>query len=704
MILIAAPDGAASETDTANDEGTPARHYPRGEARIEVQRQHGPAVDSTALTQEGLPAELTGGASDHEPRFDEETEYRLAPEPFDAGPADSALSAPPVLAPGTRTGAPAAATWNDDSPAHVPSADWTSASTNQTRQILLVGFLGFAGVILALLLFVGFLRWYTKDASNASPSTDRAAVVPPTEDTATEDTATEGTNGDRSLALESGDTRPAQAADDAASRGQVATGDAEASALLAELPAAEASSTAGETGSAADGPSGDAMSGDAMSGDAINGDAINGDAMSGDAMNDDATSDAKAVDGSDAAPTELALDLPKRLKAFAPMLQYEIQPQFSDATEILTEAPVTAEDLGLTTTVDAAEIPAIDLAARSKVVVPAVVFGELPLSQFVSLWSNMSGIPTCVNFDSLAAAGIDRSQSLGLAMVQSATLGSLVERLGASIGLQAAARDNRYLELVAPDSEIEKKLPASLSLAGLVAPEAEAWLIESLPLLLPEHSLQWKIEDGKLLRPLTDSGKALDPLAWFSAVRLIEGWRQAAGLASTLPEYEPSLLSARLVAPSDVAGLDFELQQVQPEARPLSQIIPRICREAGLQAWLDWPALASVGVGPQTTALVLTSQRPLRRALADYASEFSLVVAVLDEQTLWLTSNQAYRRTPHLYVIPSNGDDANQWKSRLRPLTPAATGESGVGAVVTIATPDGSFILTRCCPMVVDFQ
>ncbi|MEO8269329.1 MAG: hypothetical protein ABI557_06395 [Aureliella sp.] len=387
-----------------------------------------------------------------------------------------------------------------------------------------------------------------------------------------------------------------------------------------------------------------------------------------------------------------------------PILQYEIQPQFSDATEILTEAPVTAEDLGLTTTVESVEMPAIDLTVQSKINVPALVIGELPLSQFVSLWSNLSGIPTAVNLDSLAAAGKNRNQTISLPKIQSATLGSIVEQLGAPLGLQAIPHDNRFLELVAPDAVIEQKLPAAISLTGLVAPDAEAWLMEALTKLFPEHSLTWKIESGELLRPQTDSGEALEPLIWFAAVRLLEGWRQAAGLPATLPEYEASQLSAALVAPSDVTGLDFVLQQIHPEAAPLSQVIPRICREAGLQAWVDWPAVASIGVGPQTTGLVLTGQRPLRRALADYASEFPLVVAVLDKQTLWLTSNQAYRRAPQLYVIPAGGESADDWKSRLRPLTPASSGELGVGAVVTIATPDGKFVLARCCPMQVNFQ
>lgn len=681
MILIAAPNAAVSETGIGIDKAAGEGHHAQGEAKIEVERQHGPTVDSTALTQEGLPPDLVGAASDGEPSVvepsavepsnDEDNEYRLAPEPLEA---DSAMRAPPVLPAAAHTLPHAGATWNADGPAHLPSADWTSDSTTKTRQMLLVGFLGFTGVILAALLFVGFLRWYAKDTSNTPPAFDANAEAQVAGNTDLDNTDVDKPVADKPPAVEPLDTAPPAADfDDTATGDNVVTDNAKANeppdGQDSEMIAAVPNAAAGGASSTAD-----------------------------------STDDSQQSQGGDATPAEATLDLPKRLQAFGPMLQYEIQPQFSDATEILTEAPVTAEDLGLTTTVDSVEMPAVDLAAQSEVIVPALVMGEMPLSQFVSLWSNLSGIPTAVNLDSLAAAGMDRNQTLSLAMVQSATLGRLIEQIGAPLGLQAIPRDNRFLELVAPDSEIEQKLPAAISLAGLVAPEAEAWLIESLPQLFPEHSLEWKIEEGKLLRPQTDSGEALEPLAWFATVRLLEGWRQAAGLPPTLPEYAPSLLSAGLVAPSDVAGLDFVLQQVQPEARPLAQVIPRICREAGLQAWVDWPAVASIGIGPQTTALILTSQRPLRRALADYASEFSLVVAVLDKQTLWLTSNQAYRRTPQLYVIPTGGESADQWKSRLRPLTPAATGELGVGAVVAIATPDGKFILTRCCPMQVDFH
>ena len=161
--------------------------------------------------------------------------------------------------------------------------------------------------------------------------------------------------------------------------------------------------------------------------------------------------------GEQSTPAEAALDLPSACSLLDRCCNMKSQPQFSDAAEILTEAPVTAEDLGLTTSVDSVEMPPIDLAAQSEVIVPALVIGDLPLSHFVCLWSNLSGIPTGINLASLAAAGIDCDGTLSLAMVQSATFGSLVE-LSAPLGLQAVWRDNRFWSWSLPTWRWRKSL------------------------------------------------------------------------------------------------------------------------------------------------------------------------------------------------------------------------------------------------------
>lgn len=801
MVLVAlpapTPPASSPSAPTSPDSAIGPKLTGRDprEAQIEVQRHDRPPVDSAALTQEGLPAELFD-AKPHNPLAsppgdDVGGEYRLAPEMPGAEVADSggwaSSPAPPPIqavdpyaaqADVRSAGADLPASWETESRPHLPSAAWTSDSTTKTRQMLMVGFLGFAGVVLATLMFGGFLRWYAGDnnqpggnsvASSAVPSPDD--VLPP--QPGDNPDAGPVANGAEQAAADQNGVDPAAVEDS----------------LVDSAPKAALTADVGPDGTTPTEVEVDVDSAD-VAVDGSTGRPVAEGVAEVEAENMD-----EPVD--DLVAKAPAMELPKQLQAFGPMLQYEIQPQFSDAMEILSEAPVTAEDLGLTSSAEGDGMPAIDLQAQSQITIPALVVGELPLSHFASLWSNLSGIPTRVDLASLTAAGIDRNQPIGLAMVKSVTLGSLIDQLGAPLGLQAVPHANRFLELVAPAAAMEEHLPPDVSLAGLVDADHEAWLLETLPQLFPlpvaglssadtsevtgsaeasggsdppgvpestdgspeatdsspeaaspeaaspealgdslralDDSLEalegsdaskdsppaaggefleassteavvWKIEQGRLLRPQTASGGAVDPRIWSAAVHLLESWRNAAGLPKAWTDFDPSLHSADLVAPSEVAGLDFVLQQVQAEARPVAQIVPSICSSAGLQAWIDWPALTSIGLGPQSTDLVLTNARPLRRALADYASKFSLVVAVIDNQSLWITSNHAYRSSPRLYVVPSQGESAEAWVSRLRPLTPVASDGFGVGQVVAIATPDTKFMLVRCCPMQVEFQ
>ena len=100
-------------------------------------------------------------------------------------------------------------------------------------------------------------------------------------------------------------------------------------------------------------------------------------------------------------------------------------------------------------------------------------------------------------------------------------------------------------------------------------------------------------------------------------------------------------------------------------------------------------------MGPQTLATVVTNARPLRRALADYCQQFDLVAALLNQNSLWITSAAAYRTQTQVYVLPSAGRTAVQWTQDLREFTP--TGPQGIGRIELALTPKSDFVLVRCC-------
>lgn len=656
--MIAAPE---SEPQQANG-SSPA-------GQVQVSGRRALPVDSTAVTKEGLAVNMGGAidspslpqtALDSSPS-DIDDEYRLADFDQDSG----ALAPPPVQHQSSLS-----QSWEPHSAPHVPTSQWTSESTNRTRQYLLVGFLGISGIALAALLFIGFLRWYTAE----SPK-DPLAIQQTTEPAQADSKDTVGTGAEEPSQNPPNDSQN-DSQNDAASVPSPST-DPSLSTLDPALAPDPAPSS----------PSATVVPAVASPLEPVTNDSP--------ANNSEPT-----VPGSvDSTP-----QLPKQLAPFAPMLSVEIQPQLPDAIEILSEAPATAEDLGLTSSAGLPEIPAVDLTKQAQTPISALVIPKLPISQFISLWSNLSGVPTVADLDSLAAAAIDRNQKMQLELVQATTVGSIMTQLDQTLGMQAVPQENRFLQLRAPTELIEQKLPSTISLSGLLVDEAgEKWLTHALNELLPDSSALWTIADHRLQRPVLADGSPMDPLLWFSAIKLIEGWRMATGQSSTLSEYSPAQLSSAFINPTDVTGLEKQLALITPQSRPVSQVLPRVCQEAGLHVWIDWANLGAIGLGPQTTAVFVTSARPLRRVLADYANEFSFVVAVLDSQSLIVTTNQVYRSTPQLYVIPSGGRTVEEWKSQLRPNTPAASGGVGAGAVVVIPTPDEKYMLVRCCRPSISF-
>ena len=141
--------------------------------------------------------------------------------------------------------------------------------------------------------------------------------------------------------------------------------------------------------------------------------------------------------------------------------------------------------------------------------------------------------------------------------------------------------------------------------------------------------------------------------------------------------------------------LDKRIEAVQPISNPVGQQIVSICAQGGGACWIDWPNVGQVGLGPASKEVVVTFRRTIRQVLKDYVEQYSLVPVMLDERTLWLTSAQAYRVQSQLFVLANNGMTVEQVQEQLRQLTPVT--ETGIGKISAVATPDGKFILLRCC-------
>lgn len=626
--------------------------------QVRVEDPRGTGVDSMALTQEGISSDLLPPEApipetpitDADAASAATDEYRLAPEP----PPASSANAP----------ADFAKSWQPDEQPLLPSDQWTSQSSAKTRQFLLIGFLGLTGIILASLLFVVFLRWHSSVDSEGPPvaALDPNAAIGdsdanPASDPAMGDLPLDGRNG-------------ADTSDD----GSAAAGIAEIT------PGTNPEPTA----------------------DPIESTTLPPDQPTVVEFPATGTPDTRPEGSEDAAAPNPAEpsgpELPGGISDFAPVLNWQLQPTLPEQPLLPSAAPLTAEDLGLPAGDAIEAVPAIDWASRSQVVMPALIFGDgVSLSQLVNLWTHLSGVPTVVNLDALAVANVDSSQRPELGTLRDMKVIDIANRLASTLGLTATFKGDRYLELAASEELLKSKLPATAKFQDLLtngesADAFGAWLIESIETLFPQTQGSWTISDGQL----QPTGAQVDLSTWLQVLRMLETWRAAAGLPSGVEGYENGQLVMPFVEQSSLKFLDHVLREVTPQARPIGQLLSRICKESNAQCWVDWGAVGYVGIGPATRELLVTHGRTLKQTLADFLEQHTLVLAIVDENTLWLTSPKAYREAANVFVVPSQGRTPEQWVQQYaRDLTPVD--DAGVGSILVRATPDNRFFIVRCC-------
>lgn len=637
--------------------------------QVTVEPNRGAVVDSQAMTKEvvaghDFEAPVSGVTDD--PTQDSELgdEYRLAPATSGAGNQDATTQAEQIA-------------WQPADTPLVPSDQWTSASSTQSRHFLLIGVLGFASVLLAIGGFFAFLNWYQKSPEVANQDTTSVSGNPLEQqpDPVGAAAGTDDESIDNANANIEGDP--------------LDTGDASGNDNPNNSPPASAETESEEPEPATEIPSAP---------------------DSDPALEIDPNSVAHA-DGSEL-PDGLADPVPpaggpgtnqdpiKQLESFKGLLEYQVQLSPPDEGVIPSEPPVTAADLGLATTVARPPLQPFDILQQMDKVLPGlVVQGQPPsLNRLLNLWTHLSGIPVVVDFDSFAAAGLDRNQTVKLPLLVNKTMGQVTDTIANLVGAKVRIIENRYVLLQAAAEQLQANLPTTYPLEGLVTEEEQPWLEATLAEFFPDVSPGLKFEPAELSFDAT----TVDLTSWLQVVQLLETWRAAKGLEPVVATPTHGDFVSHFVMHEDIQALEHQGTIISPQSRPVGQALPKVCAAAGLNCWIDWSSVGSVGLGPETAEVVVTHGRPLKRVLANYAEMFPLVVAIVDQSSLLLMSPQAYRASVQSYVVPAEGLTAKQWQSRLRSLTPA--GENQISSVQAHLSPDGSFVLLRCCRPAVDLN
>lgn len=608
-----------------------------------------------------------------EGRSELEDEYRLLPPDIAMVQADNRTAGSPDFSEAdTLQGqsnshlAAAPVPWSPSGRAS-PSQSWTSETTKRKRQILLVSAIGLSSLLLTGGLFAVFLKWADQSSATVPPSVAQTEPSEPSETAvpsdelpnAAVDSNAEDTNSDR------------EAADDTETKlsdNSIESGVANSTASLTET--ADEESLSGTSPAIEPTPENVAVDPIAKS-----------------------TASDQVESQTDSVPA-----LPSRLRELAQLIGEPFEFAVPQTLAVPEKAPVTAEELGIRSASIDKSLPKIDLhAVANERSIRGMRLDDVPLAHAVNYLSLASGLPIIVDANSLIAANADRSAKVRV-ILDDGTVVACVNQFAEKVALQLQAVDNLFYRLHAqqPDRNL---LPLQYSVQDLIADDAERdWLRSAVTKFFPGIAEGITLDDSTL----SASPDKVDTYSWFALVRTLENWRRQQAIPSGMPQYRPENLTSPFVMPDEVKGLDQPFDQVMSGPRSVASLLSSLCWRMGLECWVDWPSLRTLGLEPNTLISTITNKRPLRSILKELAFEHNLVSVIIDANTLWLTSSQSYRESPDIFIVPSQNRDLSYWEQFIRPLTPVA--KAGVSKTELLMTPDGKFLLVKCCRPTIDFN
>lgn len=668
---------------------------PPAPPKIHVARADMPPVDSMAMTKDGFGDEALGLLTSQ--NADAAVGGESPFSNFDFSDIDSALAQQNQANAAQATQASYSSEAEEQNSLHnagqwvaperaAPNEQWSSRSTAQRRQYLIIGFLGASSCLIAGLAFFLFLRWYQSEPTKIADASQKQEQPQKINDQ--QATPINQVDGGSSGKADGQDSVEGQGAINA----MVVPGETNAKPHETRIEIEPESTTTKKPPQGSDNEKSESLTEPKTNGES----AANDGAPLGEAPSADRTGPI------------LKADTPPQVQELLKIIGDPFQ--VSPPTQILVPEKPKVTDLEIETgNRELTMTPVANLAElASQRNVSGLILPNRKLSDVLATWNTVVGLPVEINPISLAAADFDFDQTFDVELKET-TAATGIDQLAAAVGLKAESRDNRFWLLSAPVPD-EQKLPRSIKIDDLVAsPEQQGWLAETIELIFPGTAANLVYADGKL----TCKPDGMDHLTWFTLVRMLENWRQQRGLTSALPQYRKESLRVPFVPAAKVAAFNSTLTDVTSTARPLAQLVNRQCFSAGMTCWVDWAALEYLSVRlaageaksitPQTQRISVTNNRSLKQFLSELEFELGMVTMVIDEKTIMITSRFAYTRMQQVFVIPSGGKSVDAfWGQYFRPLTPIDS--NGISNVVIRSSPDGEFIFVKCCWPTLKFE
>lgn len=535
-------------------------------------------------------------------------------------------------------------------------SEWVSTKAKARRQILLVFFLSLSSCLVAVLLFVLFLRTWGKQPTETLAQDSKADSIAIKENGAElqqpsvendPETDTDGgtpESGDKPDKMPEAETMdPLMEEKEAEVNGEVdvpsgADSDASPSPAVTDAMPATVVDAQPEAGLPAVLPT-----------------------LTNENNQTQPALGSKESSGKEGAAPELPESLRKLANVFDPSLEMRL----GELPGSRVQAGLSTPDIAALPVLSAARLhppaaPPVELAKKLADEIAGVEIQEKPLAEILELWSQLSGVGIEIRWHEVAAVNVEPSQLISLRQGRT-TYQDFLTGVLTPLGLEFSGLDTSIVRVAPLASKVTELLPQSWKISDLIT--------EKSPLAEVERIVR------ELNPALGESAKfADDEIQWsppatafqkFAVLETLEHLRTMRGLPLA-SSYRPGLFNRAWPDPSSQSASQFVLKETVVKNSPVIQTLSQAAREAEATISVDWVGTWEHGLAPYTEDTFLPRGRSLSGLSEAVAFKYGLEVAWLSSNHLVLTTLPRLKQMEMMvHVELSDQRDVEGLKRRL---------------------------------------
>jgi hypothetical protein len=316
------------------------------------------------------------------------------------------------------------------------------------------------------------------------------------------------------------------------------------------------------------------------------------------------------------------------------------EPKADAAAPVIDQSPVKLSEKRAATGGRSAE-------TQLKHVLPAVNVKDMPLLNFLALMSQLTGVPVSIAPEQLQMAGISAGRPVS-ANIATKSIGEILAEVLGPLHLEARA-DGEQIILVRQHGDQIRGIDYPVDDLGISHTELAQWIEQ---LVAPET---WKsvggpgtiTVDGNKLHIEQAQQVQYEVLIFLERIRLAK----EKPLRSKFPE---RLLSARSYNATLAEQLAAPAIFTFSHETPLADVFLYWQTEMGLPVFVDWPALATAKLWPDSRITCRSANEPWHIALDKVLEPLGLGWRAVSGGGIQITSREIIDTKPVLDIYPGN--------------------------------------------------